>query len=128
VTIGNPEGYKTPQAISVGSTTLTLKPGSLLSDKIVIQQIEVIAPEITLEGGLSGNNLQQIQANLEKTTGGSDTTKATNAPAAKQASKKLQVDSFTITGAKLHIALLRASNRSRAGACRRWRRRWRWRR
>ena len=49
LTIGNPEGYKTPQAISMGSATLALKPGSLLSDKIVIQQIEVIAPEITFE-------------------------------------------------------------------------------
>jgi hypothetical protein len=104
LTVGNPEGYKTPQAISVGSATLALKPGSLLSDKIVIHQIEVIAPEITFEGDLSGNNLSKIQANLEKTTGGGGT-KDTNAPPAKKEGRKLQVDEFTISGAKLNIII-----------------------
>src|ERR1035437_10029823 len=33
--VGNPEGFKTPSAIRVGEATLALKPGSLLSDKIV---------------------------------------------------------------------------------------------
>src|ERR1035438_6091226 len=31
LTVGNPEGFKTPQAISVGSASLALQPGSLLS-------------------------------------------------------------------------------------------------
>jgi uncharacterized protein involved in outer membrane biogenesis len=105
LTVGNPEGYKTPNAISVGSATLALKPGSLLSDKIVIQKIEVIAPEITFEGGLSGNNLSQLQANLQKTTGGSSSTTDTNAAPASQGNRKLQVDEFAITGIKLHISI-----------------------
>ena len=55
--VGNPEGYKTPSAISVGEATLALKPGSLLSDKIVIKTIKVQAPEITFETDLKHNNL-----------------------------------------------------------------------
>ena len=66
--VGNPEGYKTTNAISVGSATLSLQPGSLLSDKIVIRKIEVIAPDITFEGGLSGNNLSKILANVNETS------------------------------------------------------------
>jgi len=79
----------------------------------VIHQIEVIAPEITFEGGLSENNLSRIQANLEKTTGGSGGTKDTNAPpVAKKEGRKLQVDEFTIAGAKLHVSITELGGQS----------------
>ena len=68
--VGNPEGYRTPSAISVGTATLALKPGSLLSDKIVITSINVQAPEITYETDLKHNNLSQILANVQAATGG----------------------------------------------------------
>ena len=45
--VGNPEGFKTPSAISVGEATFALKPSSLLSDKIIIKTINVQGPEIT---------------------------------------------------------------------------------
>src|SRR5690349_11115539 len=35
--VGNPAGFKTPSAISVGTASLALEPRSLLSDKIVIK-------------------------------------------------------------------------------------------
>src|ERR1022692_4796855 len=54
--VGNPEGYKTPSSINVGTATLALKPGSLLSDKIVIKTINVKGPEITYETDLRHNN------------------------------------------------------------------------
>src|SRR5262245_23260349 len=62
--VGNPEGYKTPNAISVGSARVSVSPGSLLSDKIVVKSIRVEAPEITFEGGLGGNNLSKILDNV----------------------------------------------------------------
>jgi hypothetical protein len=102
--VGNPEGFKSPQAISVGSAKLVLKPGSLLSDKVVIHQIEVIAPEITFEGGLGGNNLGKILANVEEASGGTSTNTAVQTEA-QGAGKKLQVDDFTITGAKVYVSV-----------------------
>jgi uncharacterized protein involved in outer membrane biogenesis len=101
--VGNPEGYKTAQAISVGSATLSLKPGSLLSDKLVIRKMEVLGPEITFEGGLGGNNLSRILANIEETTGGSDTNAA--AEPDEGPNQKLQVDEFTIKGAKVMVSV-----------------------
>jgi hypothetical protein len=104
--VSNPEGYKSRNAISVGSATLSLQPGSLFSDKIVIRKIEVIAPDITFEGGLSGNNLSKILANLNETTGGHGT-KGAAEPATDKAEKKpnqkFQVDDFLISGAKVHV-------------------------
>lgn len=102
--IGNPEPYKTSNSISVGTAALDLKPGSLLADKLVIKSINVEAPEITFEGGFSGNNLKKILANLNESTAGPGGTNVPNATPKEQkkANKKLEVDEFKITGAKLH--------------------------
>lgn len=104
LSVGNPEGYKTPQAISVGSATLALQPGSLLGDKLVIHKIEVLAPEITFEGGFGGNNLSRILANVDEFTASG----GTNAPAKgeeKGAARKIQVDDFLIRDAKLNVSI-----------------------
>jgi uncharacterized protein involved in outer membrane biogenesis len=102
--VGNPEGFKTPQAISVGSATLSLKPTSLLADKIVIRKVEVLAPEITFEGGFGGNNLSKILANVNEASGGGNTNAA--APGTEEAvARKLQVDDFVIRDAKLHVSI-----------------------
>jgi uncharacterized protein involved in outer membrane biogenesis len=107
--LGNPEGYKAPSAINVGKASVSLAPGSLLSDKIVIHSVEVRDTEITFEGNpLGANNLTKLMANVNSLTPAADKT-ATNAPAAapgaKQPAKKLQVDDFLITGAKIHANL-----------------------
>jgi uncharacterized protein involved in outer membrane biogenesis len=105
--VGNPEGYKAPQAISAGLAEVGVNPFSILSDKIVIRTIHVISPEITFEGGLSGNNLSKIMDNVEAFSK-SEAKSSTNAAAPETASKsgkKIEVDDFLITGAKVHVRL-----------------------
>lgn len=99
--VGNPEGFKTPSAISVGEATLALKPGSLLSDKIVIKTINVQAPEIMFETDLRHDNLHKILSNLQEATGGGTKEPAKGAKPA----RKLQVDEFVITGGKIHVSV-----------------------
>ena len=105
--LGNPEGYKSPNAISVGKTAISVAPFSVLSGKIVIKSVEVRSPEITFEGNPFGaNNLKKIMDNVNAFTGGATTTPTTNAPApagAPKPAKKLEVDDFLITGAKVHF-------------------------
>src|SRR5208283_942213 len=94
--VGNPEGYKAPQAISVGSAAVGVNPFSVLSDKIVIRSVRVEAPEITFEGNpFSGNNLSTILKNVNSATksGGPAATNATAKTAGKPG-KKLEVDDF----------------------------------
>ena len=102
--LGNPTGYKSPQAISVAKASVSIVPGSLLSDKIVIHSIEMRAPEITFEGNPFGaNNFSKIMENVNAAAGAA-AQPATNAPApagSKAPAKKLQVDDFLITGAKV---------------------------
>ena len=105
--VGNPEGYKTPQAISVGLAAIEVNPLSALSDKIVVRSIEVRNPEITFEGNpFSGNNLTKIRDNVSAATAASQQPSTNQtAQAAGQPGKKLEVDDFLITGAKVHVSL-----------------------
>lgn len=100
--IGNPEGYKTTNAMSLGLASVSVSPGSLLSDKVVVKSIRIEAPKVTFEFGPGGNNLQSIQKNLEQYAGGSSTNVAKpteeKAPAETKPGKKLQVDEIVISG------------------------------
>lgn len=102
--VGNPQGYQTPQAISAGTIAVGINPLTVLSDKIVVRSVYLESPEITFEGGLSGNNLSQILANVNassKTGGAVSTNTATPA----QSSKRFEVDDLLITGAKVNVTL-----------------------
>lgn len=104
--LGNPEGYKAPQSISVGDAAISLAPGSVLSDKIVIHSIEVRAPEITFEGNPFGaNNLTKIMDNVNAMAGSANQPSTNAAAGGKKPAKKLEVDDFVITGAKVHANL-----------------------
>jgi len=105
--LGNPEGFKTAQAVSLGKAAVSIVPSSILSDKVIIHSVEVRDAEITFEGSPFGaNNLSKIMDNVNALAGSSPA--ATNAPAASGASKpakKLQVDDFLISGAKVHASI-----------------------
>ena len=99
--IGNPEGYTSPHAISVGSSSVAIVPGSVLSDKVVVKSIRVEAPEVTIEVGPGGSNLQRIQANLSS---GASKPTPTEPTVEKKPGKKLQVDEVVVTGGKVTLA------------------------
>lgn len=108
--LGNPDEYKSkaPTAVSVGKVAVSVAPLSVMSDKIVVKNIEVREPEITFVGNPFGaNNLKKIMDNVNAFTGGAEAKPAdTNAPAqpaGKKPAPKLQVDNFVIAGAKVHF-------------------------
>jgi hypothetical protein len=102
--VGNPDGYKTPNAISVGLAEVGVNPFSVLSDKIVVRFVHVESPEITFEGGLSGNNLSKIEDNVNGVAQAGGPPKTTTSASSKPA-QKIEVDDFLITGAKVHVSL-----------------------
>lgn len=107
--LGNPSGFKTPYAISVGEASLALTPKSLLSDKIIVKSIKVLGPEITYETNLKDNNLSKIVANMQGVSGGGQKEPAKpTEPAQTQEAKparKLEVDEVIITGGRIHVAV-----------------------
>ena len=105
--VGSPEGYKAPNAISVGLAAVSVSPLSVLSDKIVVKSVRVESPEITFEGSLSGNNLSKIMDNVNGVAkkGGPEPTDKT-ATGTSKPGKTIEVDDFLITGAKIHGTLI----------------------
>lgn len=112
--VGNPEGYKTAAAIKVGEASVGVSPSSVLSDKIHVTHVRVVGPEITFEGSLGAkNNLSKIMENVEAATGGGEAgskDKPASAPA--EGGKKLQVDDFLISGAKVNVTLTALGGRT----------------
>jgi uncharacterized protein involved in outer membrane biogenesis len=104
--VGNPPGFKATNAISVGLVEVGVNPFSVLSDKIVVRTVHVIAPDITFEGNpLTGNNnISKILDNLNAATQSSSapSTNKTETATVKPA-KKLEVDDFLISDAKVHF-------------------------
>jgi hypothetical protein len=108
--VGNPEGFKTPSAISVGTASVSLQPRSIFSDPVMIHSIEVQAPEITFETDLHQNNLSKILANLKETTGSGG--QQPTQPKEASAGKKLVIDDFRIIGGKIHVSVTMLGGRS----------------
>ena len=83
-----------------------VNPFSVLSDKIVVRSVRVESPEITFEGGLGGNNLSKIMDNVNAIAkNGGPASANTTAQAGNEPGRKIEVDDFLITGAKVHVSL-----------------------
>ena len=67
--IGNPEGFKTPSAIKLGTVRVLVEMKSLLSDCIVVDEVFIDTPEITYEKSLTNSNIATLQKNIETMTG-----------------------------------------------------------
>jgi uncharacterized protein involved in outer membrane biogenesis len=106
--LGNPQEYlaKATNAISVGKVAVSVAPMSVLSDKIVVKNIEVHDAVIDFEGNpLGANNLKKIQDNVNAFVGAAKPagTNAPAKPAGEKPAKKLEVDNILITGAKVRF-------------------------
>lgn len=49
--IGNPQGFDTQEAFSLGEIHFTVNQDSLITDIIVLKSLSIVAPEVTLERG-----------------------------------------------------------------------------
>lgn len=98
--VGNPEGFNTPHSIKLDGFSLKLEPLSLLSDKIVINEIIIDSPEFVLETGigLQKSNIGKILENIEAFTGPGEETEDSGS------SKSIQIDLLRISGAKVKLS------------------------
>lgn len=68
--VGNPKGFRTPHAMSVGAIELAVDPASLARDVVLIRRIAIASPRISYEAG-SGDrsNFDVIQRNVDQSLG-----------------------------------------------------------
>ena len=101
--VGNPDGFKTPSAIKVGDIKVAVDIGSVMSDTIKIKEIKISAPEITLDGGLSGNNISKILDNVNAATAGAEPAAKTDS-SAKKSEKKFYVQDVLVEGGNINLS------------------------
>ena len=65
LTVGNPSGFETDNAFSLGQIKVGLDTSSLTSDTVVIREIVISRPQITYELGTDGSNVDAIQSNVD---------------------------------------------------------------
>jgi hypothetical protein len=100
--VGNPADFKTPYAMQMDSIKVAVQIGSVTSDTIIINEVDIESPEIQFDGGLSGNNLSKIQDNLSS----DDAKTASTTPASsggEKKQKKFIVKDLVLKGAKVHL-------------------------
>lgn len=99
--VGNPEGYKTKEAMSVGRVHVKVDMQSLGSDVMRINLIQVEEPHITVEQGFSSSNLKQLGENAQRLSSGEEE------PATEEEQKaesKMVIDKILVTNAKVGMS------------------------
>lgn len=103
--IGNPEGFETESAFKMDKIEISLDTDSLTSDTIVINEINIQAPEVTYELGGSGSNVDAIQKNVDafvkKYAGASESKEKSEA---KEGGTKMVIDHVYVKGGKVNIS------------------------
>ena len=96
--VGNPKGFRTPHAASVGSIELAVAPASLTSDVVLIHKIAIASPRISYEAG-SGDksNFDVIQRNVDQSLGKNHKEKASPG-------KKMIVEHLSIRDIKVNYS------------------------
>lgn len=100
-TLGNPKGYRSPRAMKVDSVTVRLELTSLMSDTLVIRQIEIVEPDVTYEKRRDTDNFRAIAKHAERkakerglVSGDADESKP---------GKKLRIREFIVKGGRVTL-------------------------
>lgn len=101
--VGNPKGFTTPKAMSFGEIAVAIDTGSVTGNPVVIKDITVASPEITVELGEKGSNLDVIQANIAG-KGGKSGGEASSSSSSGGEEKKLIIDRLALTNGTVRLA------------------------
>ncbi|MBL4720979.1 MAG: hypothetical protein JKY20_07605 [Alphaproteobacteria bacterium] len=67
--VGNPDGFKTDNAFSLGEISVKIDPASVTQNPIIIKEVIINKPVITYELGSGGSNIDAIKKNVERLAG-----------------------------------------------------------
>lgn len=103
--VGNPSGFKSDSAISLGGISVALDTASVSQPVIVIKEITVDEPAVTYELMPGGNNIGIIAGNVKKNSGGgSSSSGAASSGESGGTDKKLIIETLKIRGGKVTVA------------------------
>ena len=106
LTVGNPSGYSSNNAVSLGRINVAIDLDSLQScsatgcDVVTLKEVSVDSPEILYELGQGGNNLETIQKNVEAYTAGLS---GGSSGSSSSSGTKLIIDRLVIRGGQIAV-------------------------
>lgn len=102
--LGNPKGFSSPEAMKVGSIFIDIDEKSITGDTIIINTIEVIAPEITYEKTRRSDNFQAIANNVSSASGPKAPKEESPKQEEKGPGKKLLIRDFVLKQGTVTLA------------------------
>lgn len=104
LTVGNPSGFKSDSAMSLGGISVALDTASVSQPVIVIKEISVDGPSVTYELMPGGNNIGTIADNVKKNSGGGSSSSAPSSKESSGTDKKLIIETLKVRGGKVTVA------------------------
>lgn len=102
--LGNPKGFKSPKAMSVGSIWVNVDESTLTKDTIIIDTIQVLAPEIIYEKIGNTDNFKAILNNVKKNAKMKDESTAEK-PEKGSGGKKLLIRDLIVKDGKVNLSV-----------------------
>ncbi|MFA6291640.1 MAG: AsmA family protein [Victivallales bacterium] len=102
--IGNPDGFKTEHAFMLGSLAIDIEMGTLLSKKIVIDEIRIEGTQIVYEQGLTTSNLGELRSNIDKFVKKDKKEEKAEAQQKTGGGKKIQINNFYFNNASVSLS------------------------
>jgi len=102
--LGNPRGFKSPEAVKVGSILVDVDEGSLTAGTIIIDRIEVRNPQLTYEKTAGKDNFQTILNNITGATGKGKASSSRASGDQQSGNRKIIIRDFQLTGGKVNLS------------------------
>ena len=67
--LGNPKGFKKPDAVKVNSIEVDVDKGTLTKDTIIINRVEILRPDVTYEKAGGTDNFHALMQNVQQGIG-----------------------------------------------------------
>ena len=100
--VGNPAGWSGEKAFSIGRIHVSVAPGSIFSDCVVLNDVTIDSPEFVYETKVVSSNIGDLLKNIE----GSSADEAKNGRTAGQAkSRKFVVRHLSLTNGRLTLGV-----------------------
>ena len=99
--VGNPKGFDSANAFSLGEISFAMDADSLAGDIIIVETLRIVAPEITLERAGWRSNLDQLQVNITDYLGAD-----TDQSSTEESAKKFIIRDLRITDGRVQYAIL----------------------
>lgn len=100
--LGNPKGFKSAQAMTVDSIAVDIEESTVTENPIVINKIEIIAPEISYEKISGTDNFKALMKNIQSSAK-SDKPKAK--PGSDKPGKKIVINNVIVKSGKVNLIM-----------------------